>query len=83
MAYENLHVACSPLTGNIYAGRLHKDGDRWAGDKKDVTNEAKLAVIEHLVSHRDGSEVFSMDGGKTWLEISVKSITEAEGTPNG
>lgn len=74
MAYENLHVATSPLTGKIYIGRLNKAKDGWAGDKRDVTDIAKIAVVDHLRSHRGGSEVFTLDGGKTYFEISVKSV---------
>lgn len=68
MAYENLRLACSPLTGNIYVGHINKTGDRWVGDKKDMTDAAKMAVAEHLLSHRDGYEVFTLDSGKTWLK---------------
>lgn len=39
----------SPLSGNIYAGRVTQDG-KWAAGKKDITNSALAAVAEKLKS---------------------------------
>ena len=80
MAYETLRIACSPLTGKFYAGRLHKDGNRWSGDKKDVTSDVKIAVVNHLRDHCDGSEIFTIDDGKSYFEISIKPVTIPEKT---
>lgn len=46
---KKLHVACSPLTGTIFAGNVLKSGDTWAANKQDVTIEALFAVAEHCV----------------------------------
>ena len=44
-----IHVACSPLTGTIYAGSVLKDGRTWGTQKRDVTLEALVAVAEHTL----------------------------------
>lgn len=40
-------VACSPLSGTIYAGKPVKDG-MWGKVKHDVTDAATSAVAMHL-----------------------------------
>lgn len=45
---SKLRVQCSPLTGNIYAGRLNTSGSAWAGQKHDVTSDVIGAIIEKV-----------------------------------
>lgn len=44
----NFKVGCSPLTANIYAGQVIKDGT-WKNIKHDVTDSAIIAVAHRLV----------------------------------
>lgn len=46
------HVGCG-VFGNIYAGRLNKNGDKWLS-RSEVTKEALGAVAQHLLF--DGKE---------------------------
>jgi len=43
-----IRLCCSPLTGTIYAGRISKDGQTWAGEKHDVTDDAIGAIINKI-----------------------------------
>jgi hypothetical protein len=43
---KQIHVACSPLTGTIFAGHVLKSGT-WSANKQDVTLEALVAVAKH------------------------------------
>lgn len=59
---KNLHIACSPLTGTIFAGRVLRDGRTWAAGKKDVTIEALVAVAEHAMKFGAPVEISRPDG---------------------
>ena len=64
-----MNIGVSPLTNRIYAGKSRqikggKEGQReWVGRKSDVTDEAVLAVFDHL--HKKASET-------GYFEISIK-----------
>lgn len=45
---SQIRVACSPLTGEIYAGKTLKDPTVWAEGKQDVTNQVLNAIIEKI-----------------------------------
>lgn len=56
-------VATSPITGEIFAGKLNKKGDKWLS-KVMVTNQAIVAVIEHL---RQTKKEYTFHGEKLVL----------------
>lgn len=57
-----MHVGHSPLTNNIYAGKLAKNRKVWAGGKSDVTLEALCAVAEHVIQFGKPVEVTDTEG---------------------
>lgn len=59
---NNLHVATSPLTGTIFAGKVLKDGRTWAANKKDVTIECLVAVAEHALKFGKPVEITTAEG---------------------
>ena len=67
----NYHVACSPFSNRIYAGRVDKRGRTWAS-KSDVTGAACGAVIEHVLANGEPVEV-SVKGVPTY-RILVEEI---------
>jgi len=69
------HVGTSPITHRIYAGRLLKDGETWAGEPTDVTVEALVAVADRVIG-RGQPGIVTVDGVPTW-EISVRVISPA------
>jgi len=66
-------IACSPLTGRIYQGRVSAKGDSFIGEKQDVTSDVLLAVIEKADYHGGSFDIEG--GGKRWLV----TVSEAEG----
>ena len=73
MSGKKLHVACSPLTGNIYAGTVLKNGFTWSANKQDVTNEAIIAVAQHAMQFKEktGKELTLIGKGVPNLVITV------------
>lgn len=71
---KQLRVGCSPLTGNIYAGRLCVDGRTWRDGKQDVTIEALLAVAQHVENFGRPVTLYDTTGGGPSYEISVKRV---------
>jgi hypothetical protein len=67
MTKKKIHVACSPLTGTIYAGKPLKDG-LWGNSKDDVTDSAVRSVAVHLLVKKE-SLVFEFQGKKYILKI--------------
>lgn len=65
-----LRVANSPLTNNIYAGRVR--GQLWSGEKHDVTIDALVAVAQHCINF--GKPVIVTSGGKPDFEIIARRI---------
>jgi len=59
---NNLHIASSPLTGTIFAGKVLKDGRTWSANKQDVTIEALVAVAEHALKFGKPVEITKADG---------------------
>jgi hypothetical protein len=57
-----LHIASSPLTGTIFAGKVLKDGRTWGANKQDVTIEALVAVAEHALKFGKPVEITKADG---------------------
>lgn len=64
-------IACSPLTGRVFSGRVNSTGTGFVGQKKDVTSDVLRAVIEKAEFH--GGK-FDIEGGnKKW----TVTVTEA------
>lgn len=68
---SKLRVACSPLTGTIYAGRVNKAGTAWSGEKHDVTSDVIGAVIEKVGA---GNIITVHENGRAAYEIEVRAI---------
>lgn len=75
-----IRVACSPLTGTIYAGTLLKNGQTWSADKQEVTIDALVAVAQHALMHqrRTGDPVVISADGKPEYWITVQDLTLAD-----
>ena len=79
MTPDDLGVACN-IAGRILLGRLAKSGGRFLaiGKTKDVTEQAKRAVVEHILHDTGGDmrksrkDVISLDDGSTWYRLSVE-----------
>jgi hypothetical protein len=59
---KQIHVGCGPVTGEIFAGTLLKDGRTWSANKQDVTIEALVAVAEHAVRFGKPVEISKANG---------------------
>jgi hypothetical protein len=64
---SELKIGCSPITSEIYAGKVLKNG-RWGANKHKVTDTAVLAVAQHLLQ-KDEEMQFSYRGKKYALRI--------------
>jgi hypothetical protein len=69
-------IACSPLTGRFYCGRLNKAGNSFVDGKEDATSDVLAAVIEKAKFH--GGEFDIEGGGEKWTVTVTK-----EGRSNG
>lgn len=65
-------VSYSPLSHNIYAGRLDKDGAVFR-DKTRVTNQAVGAVAEFLADNDGSAEMTHKDTGARY-RVSVEIL---------
>ena len=71
-------IACSPLTGTIYMGRVSKDGMHFVGEKRDVTSDVLGALIEKADFHGGQFEVEG--GGRKWIvTITADEAASQEG----
>ncbi len=66
-------IACSPLTGRIYSGRLNKTQTAYVGEKLDVTSDVLRAVIEKADYH--GGKFDIEGGGMKWTVTVTKELT--------
>lgn len=75
-------IQTSPLTNNIYAGRLNKRQDAFLDDKEEVTNMAIFEVARHVWCREDGVKTVTVEttNGKQRFDLSV-SLSEQEDTP--
>lgn len=72
-------IAVSPLSGRIHQGRVNKGGNAFIGEKKDVTSDVLLAVIEKAQFH-GGS--FDIEGGEhRWVVTVAKRSAAGDGYP--
>lgn len=68
---NRLHVAISPLTQRIYAGRVAKDGCTWLPGKQDVTSDVLEAVIRKVGA---GNTVSVEINGEPAYEITIRDV---------
>lgn len=54
-------IACSPLTGRIFSGRVDSAGGAFVGTKKDVTSDVLRAIVEKAQYH-GGDFIVEADG---------------------
>lgn len=66
---KKLHVGASPLTNQIFAGTVLKDGVTWGANKCDVTRSACRSVVEFVLANKD--VVVVTYNGKPKYEIRV------------
>lgn len=64
-----MRIACSPLTGRIFAGRVNKAGNAFVGNKTDVTGDVLRALIDKADYHGGSFEIEG--GGEKWT-VTVK-----------
>lgn len=72
------NVGTGPLTGDIYAGKLDKVGRTWAS-RSVVTEQAIIAVADHVQQVFDGEMTASFDGARgerIQVEITVRKVGE-------
>lgn len=70
MAYENLKLGVSPLTKNVYAGRLNKQGTIWQ-QKVDITGQF-LSCVLHYFDH--GTENTITADGEPVARITIERL---------
>ena len=76
MAVKNdYRVGTSPLTGDIYCGRVSKN-NIWVGEKHHVTSSAVAAVAEHLIFKKE-SAVFNDNKGNK-IVLSIMAVTPSQ-----
>jgi hypothetical protein len=75
---SKLRVACSPLTGTIYAGRVRNNESVWQGEKYDVTSDVIGAIIHYVGT---GNVISVNENGSPAFEIEVRAI-KAEAASN-
>jgi|GEM_PF-1944708 len=69
-------IACSPLTGRIFQGRVNKALNAFSGEKKDVTSDVLESVIAKAEFHKGTFEIEG--GGRKWV-ITVTELPKVEG----
>jgi hypothetical protein len=57
-------IACSPLTGRIFSGRVNSKLQAFVGQKKDVTSDVLEALIGKAEFHGGTFEIEG--GGRKW-----------------
>ena len=70
---SDFKVGCSPLTSQLFAGRVLKDGT-WGKNKHDVTDTAVGAVAQHLLQ-LDEKMQFIYEGER--YEIKVEKVEQS------
>jgi len=71
------HIATSPLTGTIFAGKANKTGTAFTGRKVDVTSDVMRALIEKANYHGGVFEIAG--GGETWTVTVTKDAAPLSG----
>lgn len=68
-------IACSPLTGRIFQGRVNKVMNAFVGEKKDVTSDVLESVIAKSEFHKGTFEIEG--GGRKWV-VTVTELPKQE-----
>lgn len=68
-------IACSPLTGRIFQGRVNKERNSFVGQKKDVTSDVLCALVEKAEYH---GGVFTIEGADRKWSVSVVEIPKVQ-----
>ena len=73
---KSIRLGISPITFDIFAGKLNKNETMWIGEKCDVTEEAIRCVFEKMMmeSRRDGDKVIEY----TYPSFGTLSFTPKE-----
>lgn len=73
---KNVRLGVSPITLDIFAGKLNKAETMWTGDKCNVTEEAIRCVFEKMMmeSRRDDNKVIEY----TYPSFGTLSFTPKE-----
>lgn len=71
---KDIIIGCSPITSEIFAGKLNKAKTMWKGDKINVTQTAVSAVAQHLLQKDEVME-FKYGDGKTY-QLQVVEINQ-------
>jgi hypothetical protein len=58
------HIGVSPLTGDVFQGKLNKAGNAFIDGKKNITSQFLRAIIEKSEFH--GGEFDIQSGEKLW-----------------
>lgn len=64
-------IACSPLTGRIFQGRVNEKLSAFVGQKKDVTSDVLDSVISKAEFHGGTFEIEG--GGRKWT-VTVREV---------
>ena len=68
-------IACSPLTGRIFSGKVNVSGNAFTGQKKDVTSDVLKAVIDKAEYHGGSFDIEG--GGQKWVvTVSMENVEE-------
>ena len=72
-------VAQSPLTNNIYVGRLNKKGNEYL-EKQDMTMEVFMSVINHIKQNieDEGSNTINISSNNGTVKYSLTLAIEAK-----
>jgi hypothetical protein len=71
------HIGCSPITGEIFAGKLIANGTMWRAGKQNVTNEAFNAVAQSILI-TDKAMEFTYSDGETYILQVVKAKKQSK-----
>lgn len=66
------NIGFSPLTSNVYCGRINKKGDKWL-EKENVTEHFDIIALQRYIGYKDETFSIQLESGKKY-EISVKEI---------
>ena len=69
-------IACSPISGRIYMGRVDKTGSHFTGQKQDVTSDVLRCIVEKAEFHGGTFEIKAAD--KSWT-VTVKATGQEGG----
>ncbi len=68
---KKLHIATSPLTNKIFAGKPLKNG-QWGANKEDVTDLVINAFLEHALNF--GKPIELSLNGKIEFKITIEDL---------